>query len=60
MSKTSKRAFRDEDEGRKIKNSLKHSNTDRRKLSDDEVFIEDDSEMSKYKDEMDYFLRKGQ
>lgn len=59
MSKSSKREFRDEDEGRKVKNSLKHSNTNKRTIHDEDVFIDEDSEMSKYEDELRYHLKKG-
>jgi len=59
MSKSSKREVRDDDDGRKVKNSLRHSESGRKKHREDDVFIDEDSSMSKYEDELRYFLKKG-
>jgi len=59
MSKSSKREVRDDDEGRKVKNSLRHSTSDRKRIREDNVFIDEDSEMSKYEDELNYFIKKS-
>ena len=59
MSKSSKREVRDGDEGRKVKNSLSHSTSDRKRIREDNVFIDENSEMSKYEDELNYFIKKS-
>lgn len=59
MGKSSKREVRDDDDGRKVKNSLKHNTSTRKKHREEEIFIDEDSGMQKYEDELKYFLNKN-